>query len=429
MKLKQVIALAMVGSMLASTGCNSGNSPVPQNGEAESMGQTADVAEQNKQAIKGKIYTLNKWNKTQFALAVEKWEKTQDAYRLEYPDEMIEEVNTQTLQRISTAILSGKDVDLIEITDLPYETYLEKGALYPIELDEQILEGIYPGIRKICERDGELMMVPTAMMFPSLYVFHKSGEELTQKIDLNQCTMSEFLAFTEEAQKNMPEGRALIPKETAWYFQEYVMQLFYHETIGLNEPVTRENLEELFTLLDTIQGWEHPSYGGSDMWEKGEVAQESIYFMPGYFDRFRTEELFNLYPMPMSDEGYYYGIPTELFATASDSNQEGVNDLLNYLVGKEEQVLNISTYALPVNSKYGTEYKDAFYAWIKGCYDDGERKLELMEVLMERMQGFASTELNYKAIEEHAKDYLEGKQSKEQAITAIIRYMELNAVK
>ncbi|MGL5677529.1 MAG: ABC transporter substrate-binding protein [Cellulosilyticaceae bacterium] len=429
MKIKQVIALAMISSILASTGCSSGNDSMPQKDATESTGQTVDVAEQNKQVIKGKIYTMNGWSKTYFDLAVEKWEKSQSLYKLEYPDEMLSTVNTQSLQKISTAILSGKDVDLIDITDLPYETYIEKGAFYPIELDEEILEGLYPNIRKICERDGELMMVPTAISFPILLVFHKAGEEIAQKIDLKQCNMSEFLAFAEETQKNLPEGSALIPKGTAQYFQDYVMQLFYHETIGSNESITKENLEELFSLLDTIKSWEHPSYDVSAIWEKGEVAQESIYFMPGYYNNFTDDKFFKLYPMPMSDEGYYYGTPTELFATASDSNQEGVNDLLNYLAGEEEQVLNISTFALPVNGAYTTEYKEAFYAWIGGGYDYGERQVELLELLMGRMQGFGSTELHYKALGQQARDYLGGKQTKEEAITAIIRYMELNAVK
>lgn len=421
-KIRKCIAMLAVVSMMGNVGCMERNTQ-PE-GVAQKLNQKLDDSAAKMIGCIG--YTLADWEEKQFLNAVDKWEKSQSMYSMNYRNEGLAAINTQTLQKVSSDLMAGKDGAMIEMTRLPYNAYMEKGALYPIDLNTEIVEGLYPMIRQMCEKDGKLMMIPTGVHFPVLRVNKDFVKSVEQEIDLTKCTITTFLEIAKQIQETLPENMALFPKDSEGYLATYIMQLFYHDAIVENTPITKESLEALIQTLETLKSWEHPYYTVEEVYQNDRGEKDEIVFMVGFYTAFGSEEDFAMYPMPLSDTGYYYATPRRLFGIISEEGKKGVEDLLGYLLSEEEQTNNMFD-TLPVSSAYTARYKENYCKKIGNrAVEEAERQIQQLETLMGLAQGFASTNLGYKAIEEQINAYLGGKQSKDQAITAILRYMTLN---
>lgn len=376
-------------------------------------------------------------------------------FQSEHPDVRVEvrtavedggSVTEEMIQGLNTELLSGKGADILILDGLPADSYIEKGILMDLsglveelESSGEMYNNLLDGLK---EEDGKIYQVPARFSFPLLL-----GEEKA------------IQAYSSlEAMKGYEGEKPLVPTENYGNLLRMTATLRYKELFGSREGLADRGL--LIRYLETVKAIGEANgaktvFSEEEMEEKWTsnyvkddgIMDNSIQYDAGRADSSTEEadgygtlciaaEVRRLHPgtlmVPAEDLYRPFMLASVNHSTANEElAKEFIRCLLSYEVQKEELY-----DGFPVNKKamaFITEKDKEGFSVGSGIGDYHISAEYPSREVREEIGAMADTlkvpvRIDWtvmQMVEEGARDYLDGKESVEQAADKILRTMSI----
>ncbi|MGL5677527.1 MAG: hypothetical protein ACRDDX_14045 [Cellulosilyticaceae bacterium] len=343
-------------------------------------------------------------------------------------EQEVYELSLQDLQKISTELMACTGPEVIRLEGLPYETYIDKGVLKPIPVQDYYSNQIHPNIKRLCTYDNQLKILPYDVQLLGLYVNQEVLLDIGMSwltYDLERYDIEGLVQTVERVKDFLPEEVAIIPKESTEVFAEHLIQLLYYDTIKRGEQMTAADIRQLIDTLRMVQSWEHKTYTIGDMLtnERGEREQVLFILMNIWAPDYKMQG-YGVYPSPHSRLGYTYIRPNYTLGVTSVEKQGAIAQLMMMSIS-ENGPQSYNTY-IPANHYVLATYREKAQM---SKNSEPLRQIDLIEKMLDEADGWYCDDMGIRLMNQEMKAVLANQQTEEKAVANIINYMKTMQVK
>lgn len=253
-----------------------------------------------------------------------------------------QEVSSDDIRTLNTELLSGKGADILLLSGLPSDAYIEKGILTDLT---KIAKGLMKenaylenAVKNTVQKDGKIYGIPVKITVPVMY-----GDEQIEKALDSLDSLGAYLEKNPDA--------AIFGATDKKYIRDFLFQMYQEELIGEDGSVDKSSMEQLLRLaVDIAKNSKTDLFEGEE-----ESGRDSLFENPGgiyianHADMIATSRVSSLIDMmipcelarkqkfPLKALKDYY-IPESIAAINSNTEQkEFAEEFIRYLLSEEVQ--------------------------------------------------------------------------------------------
>lgn len=343
-------------------------------------------------------------------------------YKLEISKQQIGG-NEESLQQLSTKILSGDTPDILDLTYLPYNKYTEKGVLGGIEETKlkEIMPMYDPSISSVLTKEGKIYALPLSIGVPTIGVNKEILAQMEQKVEEKQYLVDEFLDLLNELEEQKLEGVYLLPKDSSEYILMHLLNIYYYTYDDYPEDTKKEEINKILEATDKLKRFEHPQF---DMWtvlknSKGE--RDQVVLFPNIVSYYNViTQVYDYIPMIALEKELYPVYANEIIGISTQKGviKEKQEEFISYTFSDKMQYdTGFPARSLVVNTKARQEIINFHLQ----KYPELKASINIIEDMIRQTDFIISQELGVDEIRKQVGAYLYDNQSREKTVDEIYK--------